>query len=59
MKRSADEKQIKPPITIQCSTGRLQIFEMRAHRLLDSATTVAPQSCVSATSSQNGNAEAK
>ena len=59
LKCIADEKQIKPPITIQCSTGRLQIFEMRARRQLDSATTVAPRSCVSATSSQNGNAEAK
>ena len=59
MKCSADNEQIKPPITTQCSTGKLQIFEMRAQRLLDSATTVALQSCVSATSSQNGSAEAK
>jgi hypothetical protein len=59
LEHSADEKQIKPPIITQCSTGRLQIFEMRAHRLLDSAIIVALQSCVSVTSSQNGSAEAK
>jgi len=59
LKCIADEKQIKPPITIQCSTGRLPTFEMREHRLLDSAITVALQSYVSATSSQNGSAEAK
>jgi hypothetical protein len=59
LKRSANETQIKPPITTQCSTGRLPTFEMRADRLLDSAITVALQSYVSATSSQNGSAEAK
>jgi hypothetical protein len=59
LKRSANETQIKPPTTIQCSTGRLPTFEMRADRLLDSAITVALQSYVSATSSQNGSAEAK
>ena len=58
-KRSADEQQIQPPITIQCSTGLFQIFEMRAQWLPDSAITVAHQSCVSVTSSRNGNAEAK
>jgi len=44
LKSSADAKQIQPPITIRCSTGPLQIFEMRAHRLLDSAITAALRS---------------
>lgn len=59
LKYSADKVQIQPLIITLCSTGPLQIFETRAHQLLASAITVALQSCASATSSQNGSAEAK
>ena len=59
LNRNSDKMQIQPPITTQCSTGRLQIFATRAHRLLDSAITAALQSCVSATSLRNGSAEVK